>query len=90
MAKSTLTTGRWIPCHGAGGTVNIETSSLGNDLLPIATLRGPDREANAQLIAAAPDMLEALKNIENDDKHMPETAWNLIQAAIAKAQGAPA
>jgi hypothetical protein len=42
---------------------------------------------NARLIAAAPDMLEALMNIENDDKHMPDSAWNLIQKAIAKATG---
>jgi len=40
---------------------------------------------NARLIAAAPDMLEALENIENDDGQMPVSAWNLIQAAIDKA-----
>ena len=30
---------------------------------------------------------EALENIENDDQHMPSTAWELIQAAIKKARG---
>ena len=44
-------------------------------------------EAIARLIAAAPLMLKALENIENDDEHMPETAWRLIQDAIAKAKG---
>ena len=44
-------------------------------------------EANARLIVAAPLMLEALENIENDDQHMPSTAWELIQAAIAEARG---
>ena len=44
-------------------------------------------KANARLIAAAPDLLEALKNIENDNKHMPQTAWDMIQKAIAKAKG---
>jgi len=44
-------------------------------------------KGNAMLYAAAPDMLAALKNIENDDAHMPSTAWDLIQAAIAKAEG---
>lgn len=44
-------------------------------------------EANARLIAAAPDMLEALENIENDDEHMPLSAWKLIQDAIAAAKG---
>lgn len=31
------------------------------------------------------EMLVALKNIENDNSHMPETAWQLIQNAITKA-----
>lgn len=44
-------------------------------------------EANANLIAAAPLMYEALKNIENDDKHMPASAWELIQLALARAEG---
>ncbi len=44
-------------------------------------------QANAHLVAAAPLMLEALENIENDDAHMPDTAWELIQAAITKARG---
>lgn len=33
-------------------------------------------------------MLEALENLENDDGKMPESAWNLILSAIAKAKGA--
>lgn len=49
--------------------------------------QGGDLEGNARLIAAAPDMLEALKNIENDADQMPITAWILIQNAIAKAEG---
>lgn len=44
-------------------------------------------EANAFLIAAAPEMLEALQNIENDDGSIPEHAWQMIQNAIAKATG---
>lgn len=45
-------------------------------------------EANAHLIAAAPDMYEALNNLENDDgKAMPPSAWKLVQDALAKARG---
>ena len=44
-------------------------------------------EANGNLMAAAPDMLEALENLENDNDHMPATAWQLIQNAIRKAKG---
>lgn len=46
-------------------------------------------EANAHLIAAAPDMYEALANLENDDEHMPPSAWKLVQDALAKARGEP-
>jgi hypothetical protein len=42
---------------------------------------------NARLIAAAPELLEALKNLENDDGSIPAHAWALVQSAIAKAEG---
>ena len=43
--------------------------------------------ANAHLIAAAPDMLAALENLENDDGAIPAHAWGLVQAAVKKARG---
>jgi hypothetical protein len=46
-----------------------------------------ESHANARLIAAAPDMLEALQNLENDDNSIPAHAWALVQAAINKATG---
>lgn len=46
-----------------------------------------EQEANARLIAAAPDLLEAAENLENDDGSIPEHAWKLLQDAIAKAKG---
>jgi hypothetical protein len=46
-----------------------------------------EQRSNARLIAAAPDLLEALKNLENDDGIIPAHAWNLVQSAIAKAEG---
>lgn len=42
---------------------------------------------NRPIISAAPDMLEALENLENDADQIPEHAWKLVQAAIAKARG---
>ena len=42
-------------------------------------------EANAKLIAAAPDMLDMLETIENDSNQVPEWLWNRIQAVIKKA-----
>lgn len=44
-------------------------------------------KANARLIASAPDLLEACRNLENDDGSIPAHAWSLIQAAINKAEG---
>jgi len=42
---------------------------------------------DANLIAAAPDMYEALKSIENDDNSIPAAIWEMRNRAIAKAEG---
>ena len=57
-----------------------------------AGIRGPDREearSNARLIAAAPDLLEALKELLDQDDHGQDEIWvrNKARAAIAKATG---
>ena len=46
-----------------------------------------DGEANANLIAAAPEMYEALSSIENDDNSIPAPIWNMIRSALTKADG---
>ena len=48
-------------------------------------------EANAKLIAAAPDLLAALQNIRTSvrDGHNESEAWGWVDAAIAKATGEP-
>lgn len=43
--------------------------------------------ADASLISAAPDLLEALRSIENDSGTIPQAIWDLRNAAIAKAEG---
>jgi len=43
------------------------------------------RKKDVALISAAPDMLEALQNLENDDNYIPEHAWKMVQDAIRKA-----
>ena len=44
-----------------------------------------DIDANAQLIAAAPALYEALINIENDDGRIPDTIWKMRNDALALA-----
>lgn len=47
-------------------------------------------EADARLIAAAPDLLHALEMVRDanrDDPHIPQIALATIEAAIAKATG---
>ena len=48
----------------------------------------PERNSNAHLIAAAPDLLEALETIENDDGKIPGWLWDRITKAVARAKGA--
>ena len=45
------------------------------------------RRAIGHLIAAAPQMFEALENIENDDGRIPPAIWKLRNDALAKARG---
>jgi len=44
-------------------------------------------DANAHLIAAAPDLYEALDTIENDAGQVPDWLWDRIQSVLAKARG---
>lgn len=60
----------------------------------VATLGWPgegDRTANARLIAAAPEMLEALRDTVAQLDHQGHLTWgdvrSLVIAAIAKAEG---
>lgn len=48
---------------------------------------GDEQIANMALICAAPDLLEALENLENDNGAIPDHAWQMVQKAIARARG---
>jgi hypothetical protein len=67
----------------------------GGESYPIP-FQGEDAEANARLIAAAPEMLDALKQallyIERDEvaHGRPFAAGNVVRAAISKAEGGAA
>ena len=97
------TPGPWIECRGSDhtgcicGLVWSET-----DDVPIAScdmrvwhdgperfLELPERQANARLIAAAPDLYEALKLIEADYTTIAlhKDTRTAIEAALKKARG---
>ena len=48
----------------------------------------PISVAESKILSAAPEMFEALMNLENDDgTAMPDTAWKMVLSAIEKAGG---
>jgi len=97
---ATHTPGDWIACPGnkdGKRHIRIETRGEENGLEPVATLTGPDREANAALIAAAPDLLAALEALfehcamvhkhwgDGCNRDQAAAAEKAARAAIAKA-----
>ena len=97
MSKHTK--GPWHTGQGNGeGSIFADEGRMrfenGTVLYPICTMNtGWDEAedaANARLVAAAPELLEALQNLENDDGRIPDHAWAMVQAAIAKATGGAA
>ena len=60
--------------------------------IPIASTRHQDQEANARLIAAAPELLAVLKELQESavywsEYDVPLGIVDRINAAIAKAEG---
>ena len=88
------TPGPWFAVADKGQTI-IRTSRSSAAFSPLAIVKGDkrdtlkDQEANARLIAAAPDLLEALSEIINDGGKfvMTNETHRKARAAIAKARG---
>ena len=94
------TPGPWHTKREGFSTVYVE-ASLGNGWVQEVAACGPtaagqdQQEANARLIAAAPDLLEALESVTRTSGRMPITsdpyfaaAMRRAAAVIAKATGA--
>lgn len=75
--------------HATGGDPVLSVYAGG---VKIAALATADR-ADAAVLAAAPDLLAALKRIvamygpSSDYSHEAKAAWKVCEAAIAKAEG---
>ena len=92
---TTHTAGPWKPephCGNAASAVYIQQpDEASNGSWVVATCWGPEREANARLIASAPDLLSALQDavstLERLDKHYNpnSAAMHVYRAAISRA-----
>ena len=75
-------TREWVDIGSKKGII---LRSFWGDKKPIVNER--EAKANARLISAAPDLFEALINIENDDNRIPATIWKMRNKALNKALG---
>lgn len=85
-----------VVCALGGRIVANVNSETGPDIPPLVSIKMPT-DANARLIAAAPDLLEAAKRLlenadDRDETHDEETGeeyndWKDLRDAIAKAEG---
>ena len=66
--------------------VNVISSDSDENMVDIF---GDDEEAkaNVNLIATAPELLECLMELENDNGSIPKIIWDKIQKTIDKALG---
>ena len=74
-----------ISLSGIGGSYAIKMNWNGQKTY--YGVQGIHREADACLISAAPEMYEALRNLENDNGAIPDHAWKMVKNAINKAEG---
>lgn len=83
------TPGPWVTFKLNDGRIAVNSPSEEQHICQ-TVYEGTEHEANAQLIAAAPDMVEALKFVKSQIEKMPATgdivqAVCKIDAALAKA-----
>ncbi len=80
---ATHTQGDWI---NLGYRVDVDVADGLSGICEMSDwMESEEMEANAKLVAAAPDMLEVLQTIENDANQVPEWLWIKIKKVIEKA-----
>ena len=74
------------PWHTAGEQ-GVQIRGAKDQIAKVWTMRGNEWKANARLIAAAPDLLEALQDMVSDHASLSDATLAFARAAIAKAAG---
>lgn len=88
MSAVKHTPGPWTAREGTTTGMEVVATKPRGGIYTVARCGGKDREANAHLIAAADDMLAALRAMdEADNLQAISDALLLGRAAIAKAEG---
>jgi len=80
------TPGSWYWDFDRDGLASLRSDAGDGEPIMIDIGLCPGVEDRA-LIAAAPDLLEALENLENDAGQIPDDAWKIVKDAIARAKG---
>jgi hypothetical protein len=80
MARTKLTSGMWRIDPQKWSRVIDRCGQ------PVASVEDADSNANASVIAAAPDMFELLETLENDGS-IPESVQEEIQQVLRRARG---
>ncbi|HCF3755298.1 TPA: hypothetical protein NID20_003910 [Pseudomonas aeruginosa] len=87
MSKQSYTPGPWDYWSGYNPVDELEaqiTTEDGDIVIASYNRQIPEGEANAKLLAAAPELLEALVALVECEQTTPEL-WEAARAAIAKA-----
>lgn len=94
MNTATHTPGPWVVDDEDGASLVVRSRNLTGPA--VCKVYVPDeaptdqQESNAHLIAAAPEMLAALRLVLHHDGRLTGADFTQIQAAIAHAEGVPA
>ena len=93
IEKLGITPGPWIKCHDVNKKIYEQIYSYGSGKIPISVVdrlssfSGNTKDRNATLIAAAPEMLEALIRITTGDKRNHQLEIRYAKLIIEKATG---
>ena len=78
-----FTKGKW---HNLGYRVDVDIADGLSGICEMSNwMDKKEMEANAKLIAAAPEMIDVLSTIENDNFEIPDWLWRRIKDVIKKA-----